>query len=660
MTDWPRLPSPGIVLDDPRGPRSARFGDGYASAAGAVAEGKAVFLDPVGVPDLWLERPHTTIGELGFGLGLNFLLTWGAWRDAAPPHGTLSYVAVEYYPVDRAALAHALDAYRAELGDPLIDTLTSHWPLRHPGFHRIDLEGGRIALTLILAEAADGLRQLTTPMDAWYLDGFAPAKNPEMWRDDVLDQLARLSRPGTCAATYSAASAVRKGLAARGFEVRKEAGFAGKRDRTVAVFSGIVEGTEDALRHADPAPWYRPMSVSVQPGGSNDVAVLGGGIAGQCMAAALRARGIDIRHFDRQGAKGGLTGNPAALLAPRLHAGPTLPGRWQAASFLHALRLYDALAAAGHPVWLHPRGVHQRPQDDRDATRQESILRALDWPDALIRRAPDGDGLIFPTAGLINPDAVRDAISPAIETADIAGIERTGDGWCLRGSDGAAVWEGAALVVAAGAWSARLLDIPALSIRPSRGQVSFVEPAPIDIAVSRGGYLTPALPAGEVGPLSVLGSSFAAETDPDDPRWHGWQSGDHADYASTFSDMFNGTVPEARGGWVGIRGTLPDRLPLAGPVPDVPAFLAAYDGLRHGKQADYPPAPVLPGLFILAGMGARGYQFAPLAAALVADLVAGRTLPVERDLAEALHPARFIIRALTRNEKVQQVFSDRQ
>jgi len=640
---WPRLPDPGLDLSGPKGPRSARYDDGYASAAGAAAETELVFLQAIGAPDVWRNRNTFSIGETGFGLGLNFLLTWAAWRETAPTAAQLHFVSVEGFPLTCDELGAALDPYLEVPGlRPLAQELVARYPVRHAGYHRLSLDDGRVKLTLLFGPVEDVLPTLSARMDAWYLDGFSPAKNPDMWSPAILRRIAERTRPGGAVATYTAAGAVRRGLTEAGFTMEKRPGFAGKRDRLVGVMA------DPPAPPTPSAPWF----VYPEDGPARrSVAVIGAGIAGQWLNKALGERGMTVDLFDTAGPAGGMAGNPAALLVPKLHRQPTPAGQLHASAFLHALRSYDALPG---PIWHEPRGARLA-LGDRD--RAERTVGGLGWPEEVLSLDGSSDVPVqrFDRSGALDTDAVRAMLAASVRQEEVAGIA-TGDHapWRLLDPDDDPLWEGDAVIVAAGGWSGLLLGAPWLNIRPSRGQVSFVRDgsavAP-EGSFSFDGYVTPALrlPDGSTG--RILGSSFEELRRPDEnDAWRIWSAQDHDRYADKFAVYFGGARPVADTGWVGLRATTPDRLPLAGMLPNRAAYLEDYPDLHQGKQwKAYPQARYRDGLYLLSGLGARGYQFAPLLAELLADQIAGTPLPLPTDLIDALHPGRFLIRDLIKN-----------
>lgn len=216
-------------------PMSSVYDDVYHSAAGAQAQAKHVFLAGNGLPDRWAGRAQWVIVETGFGLGLNFLATWLAWRDDPQRCQTLHFVSLEKHPLAAADLALVHAAW-PELA-PLAEELRRRWPALDEGAHRLELDGSRVRLTLHFGDAVKLLPELDVVADAFYLDGFSPAKNPELWSPALCRSLARLARPGATLATWSVAGSVRRALADAGFAVTRCPGFAGKRQMLVGRFA---------------------------------------------------------------------------------------------------------------------------------------------------------------------------------------------------------------------------------------------------------------------------------------------------------------------------------------------------------------------------------------------------------------------------------------
>src|SRR5690606_2659259 len=243
----PRLTPARLSYRDDGTPWSETYQDIYHSNCGGLEQARKVFLAGNDLPERWQGRDVFTIVETGFGLGLNFLATWAAWRDDAARCQRLHFVSAELHPFSREDLACAQAAH-ADIA-ALSTELLAQWPPLTPGFHRLHLDGGRVILTLLFGDACTLLSQLEARADAFYLDGFSAAHNPEMWSDELLATLARLAAPGATLATWSARGALRRSLIAAGFDCVRRRGFAAKSQMLAGRFRH-GEATATPPRHA--------------------------------------------------------------------------------------------------------------------------------------------------------------------------------------------------------------------------------------------------------------------------------------------------------------------------------------------------------------------------------------------------------------------------
>lgn len=211
--------------------RSEHFDDVYFSADDGLAETRHVFIEGNGLPGAWQGQERFIICETGFGTGLNFLTVWSLFEETAEPVQRLDFVSFEKYPLSPDQIREALSVWRETLGDKT-DRMLAHYPAPFPGFHRIALSD-RVTLTLVFDDVNEAMMRLEAEVDCWFLDGFKPASNPEMWSETVFEQMARLSKPGTRFATFTAAGFVKRGLEGAGFTVRKVPGFGRKREMLV-------------------------------------------------------------------------------------------------------------------------------------------------------------------------------------------------------------------------------------------------------------------------------------------------------------------------------------------------------------------------------------------------------------------------------------------
>lgn len=203
-------------------PVSERFDDPYYSLENGLAETTHVFLDGNDLPARFTAGFH--IAELGFGTGLNLLAALQLWRQSGAP-GALQFTSFEAFPLSGEQMIRAQQAF-ADLAD-LAQELAPHW---HAGATQITLPDLRFRL--IVGDARTTLPAWSGQADAWFLDGFSPAKNPELWEPALLAQVAAHTAPGGTLATYSAAGAVRRALADSGFDITRAPGFGRKRHMT--------------------------------------------------------------------------------------------------------------------------------------------------------------------------------------------------------------------------------------------------------------------------------------------------------------------------------------------------------------------------------------------------------------------------------------------
>ena len=433
--------APDLDWSRAEAPAAKDFGDIYFSVDGGLEETRAVFLEGCGLPQGWHTKPHFTIGELGFGSGLNFLAAWQMWEQSKPKTGRLHFVSVEKFPFSAAQLTRAL-AHWPEL-KPFADKLIKAWPGRVKGFHRLHF--GDVTLTLIHDDVSPALNALEAKVDAWFLDGFSPSKNPDMWSEDILGKLTPLTAEGARLATFTVAGFVRQGLMKAGFEVKKKEGFGRKRERLEGYFSGQPEAI---------MPNKQPV-------------ILGAGIAGASLALAFRRRGITPKIISRGMAKAA-SGNAAAIIKPRLDLQDRVESRFFLSGFLYDLAAYETAGAILH------RGIRHIPKDEKERERFEKTIAQQPLPDGHI--SMNHGAMSYETGLIIRPDTLRDnwLAGCEIESRDIT----TADEIEADGS-----------VILAPGFGVKTL-LPDLEFRFSRGQLTWAKgdvPAPL----TYGGYAVP-------------------------------------------------------------------------------------------------------------------------------------------------------------------------
>lgn len=565
-------------------PFAPAYGDSYHSASGALEQARHVFLSGNDLPARWQGRDFVIL-ETGFGLGLNFLATWQAWQSN--PGHRLHYVAIEKHPFCLDDLKQ-LHARWPELA-PFAARLQAQWPLPLPSLHRLDF--GNMILTLAVGDVRELLPQLTLAADAIYLDGFAPAKNPEMWSDEVFAALAQRAAPGATLASWSVLDDMMFRLSRHGFRLEKRAGFGTKRYMLTGCLSGAVT----------PAPTFKPRRI----------AVIGAGIAGASAAHALAKRGHEVVVFEAGPAPAqGASGNLAGVFRPLPALDDSRLARLLRAGFLLGRRQFSTLrdARLGWTGALHIArdaeheatqrrivAAHRLPPDFCRFVEREEACALAGWPVEL-------GGWWFPQAGWINPPSLCRALLAGIEVRYGQHINR------LDSIDADHI------VIANGIDAPALVPDLKLPIRVGRGLVSHVPESatpPFGIVATRLGYVTPALDG-----MRCAGATMASGNRDPAPRL-----ADHVENLYRLDMLLPGfgkaLDPATLDGRVSFRPMSPDRLPLVGP-------LVANEGL-----------------WIIDGFGARGLVFASICAELLASQIGNEPLPLESDLVAALAPARF-------------------
>jgi tRNA 5-methylaminomethyl-2-thiouridine biosynthesis bifunctional protein len=611
MSEAPSPPSPLFAAISPvvwgadGVPRSRLFDDVYFSTADGLAESRAVFLAGCGLPEAWRERKTFVVGELGFGSGLNILALLALWRETREPDARLHIFSVEAYPMPAEDARLALSAW-PEIGD-LAATLLDQWPRRARGFHRVAFDGLNAILDLAVMEVGEALAAWSGAADAWFLDGFSPARNPDMWRPEVLAAIAAHSRPGARAATFTVAGAVRRGLAAAGFAVEKRPGFGRKSERLEVRWPGQpgAGASGDSRGHGGAAP---------------RVAILGAGVAGAALARAFRALGVQPLVIEAEQAGAGASGNPAALVMARLDAGGGAVAQLYTQSLARAADLFNHLPGA-----VIASGAIQIEAGPKDASRFDRIATApifeagaaarLTGPriEAALGEPVGVGGLMIRDALVVEPAAILARWFAGVETrrGQVDRIERSGDGWRMLDANGDEIASADIVCVAAGAGAARLA--PRLPLSVVRGQISTAAaPNPPDAAIW-GGYVIP----------TRTGLLFGATHDRGDTATD-VRPGDHRRNLDLLAQGRPGLAatldPATLRGRASLRAVTPDFLPLAGAVPAEPG-----DG----------------GLYVLSGLGSRGFCAAPLLAEHIAALALGFPTPLPHDLSEIVDPGRF-------------------
>lgn len=590
-------------------PRVLEYDDIYFSAEDPRGEVQTVFIEANDLPARFREARRFTVGETGFGTGLNFFLTLDTWRRHAPAGAFLSYLSAEAHPLAPADLQRALLAQGIPPAD--VGHLLAQYPPQVSGLHRIHFPQDRVVLTLTYGDAAPGFANVQGTVDAWFLDGFAPSRNPALWNIAVFRQLARLSRNGTTLGTFTAAGQVRRDLAASGFELQRRPGFRGKRERLVGRFRATT------------------ASAAEPPG---RIAVIGAGIAGLSTALALRDRGAQVTVFDPVGVAARASGNPAALLSPHLSAGDTVRNALALAGMRATRALLRASGAEGTNGVLRADGIEHRGITPH-ARRRLQRLAAADPAAAgdlyeVWSADPDRPVLRYPRGLGVDLGAFCRQLAQALDirrrqVISVAGKNR---GTVLGYADGEQEFFDAA-VIATGSGSVLCAN----------------QPLPLRV----GGQLTRIrTPLRTVGPMALTGRGYCLP-EHDGQHWLGAtyrreddDSGVHDDDNNRNLHQLNWVDPalavasdvRVSGAWFSARAVFRDRFPAVGALDPEPA----------ADEAGKARATGIARVFVSLGHGSRGLLYAPLAAQLLADRIFGLPEVLPISLSERLSPQRLL------------------
>ncbi len=601
-------------------PVSEQFGDRYFSQENGLEESRHVFLQHNRLAERFAsisEGGHFVVAETGFGTGLNFLTTWQAWLKAQPaPYATLHYVSVERFPLTPHDLSQAL-ALWPELA-PLARELLNAYPPLVQGVHRMLFEHGQVRLTLYFGDVIEALEELTFTADAWFLDGFTPSLNPDMWRDDAVAGVRRHSKPGTTLATFTSAGRVRRALESEGFLMQKAKGYGSKRHLIAGQF---------------------PEDCTTQSGSiSGPVVIAGAGIAGCLLARNLADRGIDVILVDSGSHAGtAASGNRQGAMYVKTGVESNDQTRLALSSLLFSQRFYGL---HGGPYW-HPTGLLQLAWSPREQERQKQLVSRNSYPaDVLYPVGRDAaseltgvpvpaGGLWFPRSGWLEPAELCRSLTkhPLIKT--VFGFQATritpaGAAWTLSG-EGHSDIEARQIVICAGHQTPELIPgTGSYRFKSIRGQVTHLPEdclaAPAAVICGQR-YINPAH-----GGIAVTGATFDLRDD--NP---GTTPASHHENLMELQTMLPGMLAspdqltrrlERIEGRTAFRCTTHDYQPVAGEL---------YDAQENR----------ISGIYLLTGFGSKGLTYGPLLAEYVADALCQQPTCLPRRLARRVRTHRM-------------------
>ena len=684
MTTIVQRPFADVTFNPQGTPVAESFDDVYFSNDDGVAESIYVFLENNQLPKRWenIQDDAFVIAETGFGSGLNFLVTAEAFINFANHTGnsnqrSLHFISTEKFPMRASDAKNTLQHFSQLC---LSDSLIVKWPMNTEGCHRLTFQIGNATITLDLwiGDVLEQLPQIQNKsnglIDAWFLDGFAPSKNPEMWQPTLFDQMYRLSKPTATFATFTAAGIVKRGLRNAGFKVEKRKGFGRKRD----MLAGFIDAQVKPVAARNNTPFFNRDASSSD---TKHLVIAGGGLAAASLCLALAKRGVRSTLLVKdQAIAQGASGNPQGGFYPQLNAKASIISQIQLNSFLYAKNLYRELLSAGHNFSHEWCGVLLIGFSKEVLKRQQNLVESDVWPSQIIHpvcaeRASEIAGVNIPYSSLYvsqggwlsPPELVKAMLGAAMQLCEVNIITNTNvtSYHSQKGVDGNNTVvsftqeqpqhshqqsiTADALVIATGHATNNLPGFEQIPTALTRGQVEAIPTQSplhqLTTVLCHKGYLTPAMQG-----QHALGSTYIKQ-DIDTHYRRSEEQQNLSMHARSLADCdWAHALQSNQHGRAAIRCSTPDHLPLVGALPDLHEQqhqYANYGGKRPHLLAQQPSN--VEGVYMLTGLGSRGLTTAPLMAELLASQILGLPIPLANPLLDALNPNRFLLRKLKRS-----------
>ena len=719
-----------LIIDDNGGLRSCRFDDIYYNPGQGAEECQHVFLDGNQLQQRWQQASdsdHFVIAETGFGTGLNFLACWDLWRKAhaeaqlAQAPKTLYFYTTELYPLTRSALEKSIQHYNPF--PELAEALVSQYPDPIGGEYLLNFDSNSdypVKLIMLLGDTSECLGRLehypsnaaiecdkvkgdgvkndalnvdALKVDAWFLDGYAPSKNPDMWQETLFTLMARHSKDSTTVATFSVARQVRDQLSDNGFVICKRKGFGRKRDMLTARFDSQKAASliSSSIPSPIPSPTKQPIKTptknnkhsrkSVNLSGcyyrfgldtatkntQRHAMIIGAGIAGCTIAYKLAQRGWQVSLIDAEkNIASAASGNARAVLYARTAQQRSSLADLHEAAFHYATRFYRGLDDKNLTAGLNGMlKLDEQLSGEMLALNPEAYSRnniSAEQASELCGIAMQHNGIHYPESGWLDPSAICQALTehPNIQfcgETNINALHQVNGGWRAECHNNTNSREANIAIVTSGQLSHQFEQTAWLPLRSMRGQTTALPQSTasscLTMAVCQRGYITPASNnSHSVGATYAIKDSNSEVTRADhqtnienivamldiDSPWR-----------QELNDLDTHSIGKLEGR-VGFRCVAPDYLPIVGPIPMVDSFNEKFASLKKdAKQTPQQLATLQEGLYVSTGFGSHGYTTAPLAAEILLAQIEGTPMPIGDKLRQSIAPARFLVRQLIRS-----------
>lgn len=657
-----------IIFRDDGSPYSLEFDDIYFDTESGSQQSEHVFIKGNEIAEYILNSTEEfTIAETGFGTGLNFLLTLKLYIKLSQDHqlSPLHFISTEKYPLTKSQLRKALSCL-----DSLTEEsaqLIEQYPEQPSDKVEFSFFNEQIKLTLLFDDSTQAFEAIKLPrkstglVNAWYLDGFSPARNPEMWQDTLFEQMARLSKPQATMSTFTIAGFIRRGLEKVGFRLEKKEYDGSKNEILTGKYQqNMLIGKGYQLRPTITKPQH--------------VSIIGGGIASACAAYLLTKQGIKVTLYckDIKVAQGA-SSNAIGALFPLIHQKADDISLFYKEAFDFALKFYNDLTQQGYKFSHNWCGLLEISYKESLEKRQKEFEKHQTWPKELIHSVDkiqaskhaniplEHGGLFFPKSGWIAPQELVEQLFNAAKETNRLRIEtsttvdsiaqHTDNSWQLKTNKGN--FNASVVVFCGGAESINLSTINQLPLTSVRGQITSMKTnesiSQLNTVICHKGYLTP-----ENKGIHCIGATFDKNTFDTVPR----DIDDH--YNLTMLKKCLPDVTSNIASWqkndiltrkARLRCMTPDHLPMVGAMPNIQLHKSTYAHLAKDKNwRFYQEAPIIKNLYLLTGLGARGLCTAPLLAEILLSDLTGVPYPINNEMLFNLSPNRFIIRDLIKRK----------
>ena len=668
------------IFQDNGAPYSKTFDDIYFDSKTGCEQSKTVFIKANNIIErLQNNNEVFTIAETGFGTGLNFLLTLEVYSNLfckgfsknqflkKIEEKKLHFISVEKYPLTKKCLAQSLKLF------PHLEVFYNQLLQQYPEdittiqTNSISFEffNKAVSLTLYIGDATETYSSLSAPkeglIDAWYLDGFSPRKNPDMWSIALFTQIARLAKEQSTLSTFTIAGFVRRQLIDVGFRLQKI--------ETSGVKKEVLQAVYQQSKTIGKGYQVRPRIVKPQ-----HVAIIGGGIASACAAYFLTTQGVKVTLYCKDSTVAqGASGNAIGALFPLLHQKKDDISEFYETAYWRALTLYNSLLEQGFNFSHEWCGLLEVSYKEALTKRQNLFDEIQAWPKNLIHSVTaeqakeisglplKNGGLFMPSAGWIAPKELVSALLSAAKTTNRLRVETSIEvesltqnpdlTWQLdtkKNSKKAQIKE-SVVIICGGADSIHINNMNKLPLTSVRGQITSMKTnngiGKLSTVICHKGYLTPAH-----NNIHCIGATFDKNSF-DITENNAGNEFNLNMLNQCLPKIIDWTTDDVVSAKARLRCMTPDHLPMVGAMPEVDKHTTIYAHLRKDKNWKfYESAPTVSNLYVLTGLGARGLCSAPLTAEILAADICGTPYPVNSKMLFNLSPNRFVIRDLIKRK----------